>query len=59
VLTLNPQGLHHGPKRADLELAKKEWRKDARLEGCAVNIDCFDPLEATSEADVPAARFAF
>ncbi len=59
VLTLNPQGLHHGPRRTDLELAKKERRKDARLEGCAVNIDCLDPLEVTSEADVPAARFAF
>src|SRR5260370_12190582 len=30
VLTLNPQGLQHGPKRADLELAQKEWRRGTR-----------------------------
>ncbi|MBF6570894.1 MAG: homogentisate 1,2-dioxygenase [Candidatus Binataceae bacterium] len=59
VLTLNPQGLHHGPKRADLEAARKEWRKDARLEGCAVNIDCNKPLEVSPEADAPGAKFAF
>jgi len=59
VLTLNPQGLHHGPKRAQLEEAQREWRRDARLEGCAVNIDCFGPLEVTPEADVEAARYAF
>lgn len=58
ILTLNPQGLHHGPRRADLELSKREWRKEARLEGCAVNIDCFAPLEVTPEAEVPQAKFA-
>jgi hypothetical protein len=56
---LNPQGLHHGPKRADLEASKTQWRKDARLEGCAVNIDCFAPLETTPEAEAPEAKFAF
>jgi hypothetical protein len=51
--------LHHGPKRADLELAQKEWRRDARLEGCAVNVDWFGPLEVTPEADAPEAKYAF
>ena len=59
VLTLNPQGLQRGPKRVDLELAQKEWRRDARLEGCAVNVDCFGALEVTREADAPGAKYAF
>jgi hypothetical protein len=31
----------------------------ARLEGCAVNVDCFGALEVAPEADAPEAKYAF
>ena len=54
----NPQGLHHGPTRKELETAHANWRKDARLDLSAVNIDCEKPLELSpqAEAGLAAAR---
>jgi hypothetical protein len=48
---LNPQGLHHGPDPAEIEHARMHWRKDARLELYAVNIDCDRPVEMAPEAE--------
>ncbi len=50
MMFLNPQGLHHGPSRKELETARANWRKDARLEMIAVNIDCEKPLELSAPA---------
>ena len=51
MMSLNPQGLQHGPDPADIEHARKHWRKDARLELYAVNIDCDNHLEIAPEAE--------
>lgn len=56
VLTLNPAGLHHGPQPGVQEASRQHWKKDARLEFTAVNIDAEHPLQLTEYAkmiDIP------
>jgi len=50
VLSLNPQGLHHGPQPGVWENSVKNWQKDARLEFVAINLDTEEPLIMTPEA---------
>jgi homogentisate 1,2-dioxygenase len=50
VMTLNPAGLHHGPQPGVEEASRTNWRKDARLEFTAINIDTEQPLELTEVA---------
>lgn len=50
VLSYNPQGLHHGPQPGVLEGSIKNWKKDARLEFVAVNVDTEEPLIMAPEA---------
>jgi homogentisate 1,2-dioxygenase len=49
VLSLNPQGLHHGPQPGVWENSIKNWQKDARLEFVAINLDTEEPLLMTPE----------
>jgi homogentisate 1,2-dioxygenase len=49
-MTLNPAGLHHGPQPGVEEASRKHWKKDARLEFTAVNIDTEQPLMLTDVA---------
>jgi homogentisate 1,2-dioxygenase len=60
TMFLNPAGLHHGATRKELEAARANWHKDARLDMTAINIDCERPLEmsARAEAAIAAARKA-
>jgi homogentisate 1,2-dioxygenase len=50
VMTLNPAGLHHGPQPGVEEASRQHWKKDARLEFTAVNIDTEQPLMLTDVA---------
>lgn len=59
VLSLNPQGLQHGPQPGVWENSVKNWQKDARLEFVAVNLDTQEPLTMTPEAqEVEIAHYA-
>src|SRR5206468_10484959 len=49
VLSLNPQGLQHGPHPGVWETSVKNWKKDARLEFVAINLDTEEPLLMTPE----------
>jgi homogentisate 1,2-dioxygenase len=51
LMYLDPQGLHHGPDPDEIEEAQRLWRKDARLELYAINIDCDNTLEVTPAAE--------
>jgi homogentisate 1,2-dioxygenase len=50
VLSLNPQGLHHGPQPGVWENSVKNWQKDVRLEFVAINLDTQEPLTMTEQA---------
>jgi len=50
VLSLNPQGLQHGPQPGVWENSVRNWQKDARLEFVAINLDTQEPLMMTPEA---------
>jgi homogentisate 1,2-dioxygenase len=50
VISLNPQGLHHGPQPGVWENSVKNWQKDARLEFVAINLDTEEPLHMAPAA---------
>ena len=56
ILLHEPQGLHHGPPPAELKDMQAHWRKDARLELSAVNIDCVQPLTVSPEVEEASPR---
>jgi homogentisate 1,2-dioxygenase len=56
AILLNPAGLTHGSTVEELEAARRNWRKDARTEFTAINIDCNRPLEISPEALAQTAR---
>jgi len=56
TMFVNPLGLSHGSNREELAAARSNWRKDARSEFTAVNIDCTKPLEVSQEAATQSAR---
>jgi len=59
VLSLNPQGLQHGPQPGVWENSIKNWQRDARLEFVAINLDTREPLTMTPDANtVEIAQYA-
>jgi homogentisate 1,2-dioxygenase len=50
VLTLNPAGLQHGPQPGVEEASRRNWKKDARMEFTAVNLDTEQPMLLTDIA---------
>jgi homogentisate 1,2-dioxygenase len=56
AMFINPMGLSHGATREELEAARRNWRKDARIEFTAINLDCTTPLEVSPEALAQSSR---
>jgi homogentisate 1,2-dioxygenase len=50
VITLNPAGLQHGPQPGVEEASRQNWKKDARMEFTAINVDTEQPLMLTDIA---------
>ena len=50
VISLNPQGLHHGPQPGVWGNSVKGWQKDARLDFVAINLDTEQPLQMAPAA---------